>query len=836
MFRNYCIVAWRNLVRNRIFSFINVTGLAIGLAIAFLIYQYVQFELSYDRFHTKVDRLYRVPIAYSGSFASLRASAINHPALGPAMKADFPEVEDFTRLVRASLFIPSATVTYKEDGQPPVIFNEEKVWLADKSFLTMFSFPLVAGDAATALDQPQSIVITDRVAKKYFGDEDPLGKVLNITELDFKVTGVMQEVPDNSHLKFDVLVSFTTLGRDLDNSWRWPEFYNYVLLKEGTDPAALEAKMPAFLEKYLGKIWEEHKFKSSMYLQPVADIHLKSDLNFEQDINSSERTVYFMSLLGLFVLVIAWINYVNLSTAKSLERSKEVGLRKVSGATKIQLVTQFFFDALVVNLLAVMLATAILLVAMPYFEDLTGKDISGVLQSTGAWNSPKFWGVVLGALALGIVVVGLYPALVLSSFNPSQVLKGKFLKSQKGLWLRKGLLGFQYVLSVFLIAGTITIYRQLTFMQNQDLGYNKEQVLVVRGPSITDSTLTSRISSFRNELLQLPGIERMAASGEIPGHAILDRNTIRKMSDDEQGNLVTTISTIDQEFIKTYEMKLAAGRNFTETDRFLFRDERDNGNNPITADGFLVTGGQNKILINEDLASRLGFEKPEDALHQLVKLRLGSEYAAEVIGVVKNYHQRSLREKYDPIAYVFPAFDIRKYFSMRLGTTNISATIPQVQDLYLESFPGNAFEYFFLDDYFNKQYQSDQQFGQIFGSFTVMAIVVACLGLFGLGIFNVTQRTKEVGIRKVLGASVSAILVLFSRESVRLLLISYLICVPLIYFAVREWLNNFAFHIGMDWQIFLLPPLFLMTISVVTIALISLRAAVRSPVVSLRHE
>lgn len=834
MFSNYCIVAWRNLLRNKTFSLINITGLAIGLATAFLIYQYVQVELSYDRFHKNADRIYRVPISYSGSFASLGSSAINHPAVGPSMKADFPEVEDYTRLVRASLFIPAATVSYKKEGETPVTFNEERVYLADRSFLTIFSFPLIAGNPTNALKEPKSIVITEGIAKKYFGEEDALGKILSITNLDFKVTGLMKDIPENSHLKFDMLVSITTLGEDFGETvWTWPEFYNYILLKEGADPASVEAKIPAFLNKYLGSIWEEHKFKSDIYLQPLTDIHLKSDLSFEQDINSSERTVYFLSILGLFVLIIAWINYVNLSTAKSLERSKEVGLRKVSGATKAQLVTRFFFDAFVVNMLAVLVAAAMLVIAIPYFEDLTGKDISQVLESTGAWYSVKFWTIVFSALALGIIVVGVYPALVLSSFNPSLVLKGKFLKSQRGLWLRKGLVGFQYVLSVFLIAGTIAISRQLTYMQEQDLGYNKDQVFVIRGPAIKDSTYSNRIEFFRNELLKLPGIDRMTASGEIPGQAIPDRNTIRKLSDNEEDNIVTTISSIDSEFMRTYEMDLSAGRNFTENDRFIFRTQR---NNMIADDGYLIAGGQNRILINEDLARRLGFEKPEEALHQIVKFRIGFQYAAEVIGVVKNYHQLSLRDNYDPIAYFYPIFDNWRYYSLRMSTSNISQTIPEVQDLFLKAFPGNAFEYFFLDDYFNRQYQSDLQFGRIFGSFTIMAIVIACLGLFGLGVFTVTQRTKEVGIRKVLGASASAILVLFSKDSVRLLLLSYLIAVPLIYLAVGQWLENFAFRIGMDWQIFLLPPVFLLTICIATIVLISLRTAMMSPVVSLRHE
>lgn len=833
MFRSYLIVGWRNLVRNKTFSIINVTGLAIGLAVSLLIYQFVQLELSYDNFHEKADRIYRVPITYSGSFASSQDAAVNHPALGPAMKADFPEVEEYTRLVRVSMFIPTNTVSYKREGEMPVVFNEERLYIADDSFFKVFSFKLIAGSTDNALKDPQSIVVTESIARKYFGDEDPIGKILSITNLDFKVTGVMEDVPENSHLKFDMLVSFSTLGIDLDAVWTWPEFYTYVVLREGTDPSGLEAKFPTFLNKYLEKIWEEHKFRSDIYLQPLADIHLKSDLAYEQDINSSERTVYFLIVLGLFVLVIAWINYVSLSTAKALERSKEVGLRKVSGATRIQLVTQFFVDALIVNLLAVVLAVAILNIAFPLFEDLTGKNIAGVLRSDGSWYSARFWIVVFGVLAVGTFVIGSYPALALSSFNPSLVLKGKFLKSQKGLWLRKGLVGFQYALSVFLIAGTITIYRQLSYMQQRDLGYNKDQVLVVRGPGIVDSTYFTRIEVFRNELLKIPAVERMTASDAIPGQAIIERNTIRKLTDDEEDNVITTIVAIDPDYMRTFEMDLATGRTFNESDVFQIQS---NGEEVIVADNRPASSGHNRIMINQDLAEKLGFEKPEDALNQIVKLRIRYQYTAEVIGIVKNYHQLSLREHYDPIVYFYPAQAFPRYFSLRLSSSNLAEAIPQVQSVYSEAFPDNAFEYFFLDDYFNRQYKSDVQFASIFGSFTIMAIVIACLGLFGLGIFNITQRTKEMGIRKVLGASVAAILLLFSKDSVRLLIASYLVSIPLVYIAAQQWLNTFAFHIGMDWQIFLLPPVFLVSISVLTTTLVSLRAALISPVVSLRHE
>lgn len=834
MLRSYFIVAWRNLLRNKVFSLINISGLAIGLAVGFLIYQYVQVELSYDRFHKNADRIYRLPISYSGSFSSLRPSATTHPAMGPMLKADLPEVEDFTRLVRASLFIPAATVSYEKEGSTPLIFNEEKVYMADQSFLTLFTFPIVNGDAPTALKEPKSIVITERIAQKYFGSEPALGKILQLNQTDFKVTAVLRNIPENSHLKFDILLSFSTLGSDKwgYDIWTWPEFYNYVLLAPGTDPKAVEAKLPGFMKKYLGKIWEEHKFESSSYLQPITDIHLKSDLGLEQDVNGSERTVYFLTVLALFVLVIAWINYVNLSTAKSLERSKEVGLRKVSGATKKQLITQFFFDAILVNLLSVMLAVCLLFVGIPYFENVTGKDISGVLAMTGAWYSFSFWGIVLATLAIGILVVGLYPALLLSSFNPALVLKGKFYKSRSGIVLRKGLVVFQYVLSIFLIAGTITIYRQLTYMQETDLGYNKQQVLVMRAAAIYDSTYSNQIRYFKNELLQLPAVEQMTASGEIPGHDIVERNSIRKAADDPQDGMITYQMSIDDEFISTFGMSLAAGRNFRENDKFIFYSPTEN---LLTPDGYLVAGGQNKIMINEYLAAQLGFKKPEEALHQIVKVRLGQEYAAEIVGVVKNHHQVSLRENYEPIVYFYPQ-GFCKFFSIRLTTAELGQTIGTIKDLYARAFPANAFEYFFLDDHFDNQYKSDLQFGTIFGIFTVLAIVIACLGLFGLGVFAVTQRRKEIGIRKVLGASASGILVLFSKDSIILVIISYVIALPFIYLAIQNWLKNFAFHIGMEWQMFLLPPLFLLAISVATIIFISLRAALMSPVISLRHE
>ena len=825
MLKSYLVVAWRNLIRNRVFSLINIVGLAIGLTVCALIYQYVKFEESYDRFHAKADRIFRVALA-NNTPTGMDKTAVNHPSVGPALEKDFPEVEASTRFVRTTLFVNSMTLSYDRPGANPLAFSEEKMYLADASFFTIFSFPLLEGDPETALKEARSVVISEQMRKKFFGDTPALGKQLNLNrELNLTVTGVMEDVPENSHLQFEVLISFSTLGENWGNDiWRWPEFYNYVLLRPGADAQALEKKLPAFVTKYLSDVMLEYKWKISMFLQPITSIHLTSHLKLEQDVNGSERMVYFLSLLGIFILIIAWINYINLSTAKSLERSKEVGLRKVVGAGKGQLVTQFFFDALLVNAVALVLSLLLLLIALPYFESIVGKDITSILYHDGVIGNRSVWIVAASVLIAGTLLVGAYPALLLSSFNPAQVLKGKFYKSSSGIVLRRVLVSFQYVVSIVLIAGTIIIYRQLSYMQHQDLGYSKDQVLVLKSPAVYDSTLGSKIEYFKNRLSQLPGIGPIANSSGIPGQVLGDRNGMRKENQHQEDNILSFQQTIDDNFLKTFEIDLVAGRNLTNTDRFIFED-KDNPN--------LLS----QVLVNEEACHKLGFANPEDALHEKVLFAMGpKDHLAEIVGVVKNYHQVSLKEGYDPMMFFYPSYDDWRYFSIQTQTLNLGQTLPEIKEIYSQAFPNNAFEYFFLDEFFDKQYQGDVQFGTIFGTFTVLAIVIACLGLFGLSVFAVTQRTKEVGIRKVLGASVSAILILFSSDSVKLLMVAYLLAIPLIYVGGSNWLTNFAFHVSVGWEAFIIPPLFLLLISAGTISFICMKAAVANPTTSLRHE
>jgi len=822
MLKNYWLVAWRNLVRNKLFSFINVAGLAIGLSACFLIYQYVRFEQSYDRFHKNASRIYRVPIHYPNGTSTAAGMAVNQPAVGPAMKADFPEVEDFARLARATLFGNAWSFSYEDNTGKAVVFNEDKVYFADPSFMTMFSFPLVEGSAEHALTGTESIVITETAARKYFGPGPALGKELRINrEWRGKVTGVLKDLPENSHLQFDILLSFAGFGEKWGyDNWGWPEFYNYVLLVPGADPARLQAKLPAFDEKYMGARRRQYNLKGELMLQPLTSIHLTPDYRQEQDTNGSERTVYFLTLLAVFILVIAWINYINLSTAKSLERSKEVGVRKAAGASKRQLVLQFFFDAFVVNLLAVVVTILVVSLSMPLMENVVGKNIGNFLYTQGMWNDPSFWIIVPGTFILGVVLVGLYPALLLSSFRPAQVLKGKFYKSSSGIAVRRSMVAFQYLLSVFLIAGTVTIYRQLTYMEKVDPGYAKDQILVLRSPAVFDSTAQMRIDHFRNELKQLPEILQVSASTDIPGSPIADGNSVRKPDQEEKEAFMSSIQGIDPDFIKTYDLDLVAGRSLMESEAMGLED----------------TAGV-RVMINEEAARRLGYTNPEEALHQKLSfLYVTGPHAAEVVGVVKNYHQVSLKDKFGPILYFFPAWTNWKYISIRFDTHNLQQTLDIVEKTYLNAFQYNAVEYFFLDDHFDQQYKADEQFGIIFTTFTLLAIFVACLGLLGLSIFTITQRTKEIGIRKILGASFSTILLLFSKDSVRLLVISYVLAAPPVYFVANNWLNNFAFHITLGWEIFALPIVLLLLISVGTIFMVCLRTLLMNPATSLRHE
>ena len=826
MLINFLKIAYRNLLKNKVFSLVNIFGLAIGMAACFFIFAYVHFESSYDSFHAHAADLYRVNTSYGGSYGNGTEST-NHPAAGPAMKADFPEVKDFARLVKSSIFLSAATVSYTDKQGQAVTFNQDRMYYADASFLTMFSFPFVSGNAGTALKEAGTTVISETMARKYFGQTDPMGQVLQLNrKTPLKITGVFQDIPENSHLKFDMLVSFETfvapMGMDLSTIWNWPEFYTYVQLAPGSDPNRVEARFPAFIEHYLGKEMRELNFKTYFHLQPIADIHLRSETITGSDAGGSEKEIYFLTIIGVLILVIAWINYVNLSTAKSVERAKEVGLRKVVGGLRLQLIGQFILESVMVNLLALVVATVIVLVCFPWFGPFIGKDIAAGSASSGIWHALDFWLVTASIFLVSAFVVGAYPAFVLSAFRPVTVLKGKFKNSTKGIFLRKSLVLVQFVLSLLLIAGSVTVYTQLSFMQRQQLGYNKDQILVVKAPPVADSTFPQRIRVFEARLQQDPAVSTIAASSDIPGKTVIDRNGVRRATQDKKQNFNTFISQVNENFLKTYGITLVAGRNIQVTD---------------SVDQFAPVVGKVGVLVNERVVQMLGYKTNEAALNQPIVFGYGpGEVRGEIVGVVRNYHQRSLKEAYDPMLYTYPASNNWRYFSIHATADHLSQTLATIADTYKSIFPDNAYELFFLNEYFGRQYESDQRFGKVFGLFTGLAIFVACLGLLGLSSFMIRLRRKETGIRKVLGASVSSLLLLFALDFVKLVLMATVIALPVTYFGVNHWLSNYAFHIQPGWVIFVGPPLSLLLISLAIIGFQSLKTASANPVESLKTE
>jgi putative ABC transport system permease protein len=700
-------------------------------------------------------------------------------------------------------------------------FNESNFYLADASFLTMFSFSFLKGDPATALIKPNTAVISSSQAVKYFGTTDPIGKSVSLNKMPLTITGVFQDIPENSHIGFNMLVSLNSVGPKFGYSdWGMPAYYDYVLLAPGTDPKRVEAKFPAFIEKYLGAKIRAMNLPVQFRLQPLTDIHLKSAYGVEAEANSSESALYFLSTLGIFLLMIAWINYINLSTAKSLERAREVGVRKVAGASRLQVAGQFMLESVLINTGALLLSVLIVIIAEPYFDALTGKSVSKAFFASGLLHSWKFWLILSVVFITGALQVGAYPAFILSAFKPALVLKGQFQRSGKSIFLRKALVTFQFFLSILLIAGMLIVYQQLQFMHNQNPGYIKDQLLVVKAPALADSTFFNRVDFFKAELLKNPAIKGMAPTSEIPGQAIEANNGVRRSDQDPQENIYAYFLEIDRDFVPTYQVGLAAGTNLLGTDP-----------------GNLYATKRTDVLINEVLAKQLGYRSAEAALHHNISfVSWVGDIAGEIVGVVKNYHQQSLDQPYEPILYYQRNGTRWSYFSINLSTKDLHHNLVYIQRAYGRAFPGNAYENYFLNDHFNRQYQADERLGDFFSLFTLLAIFIACLGLIGLSAFSIKLRTKEISIRKVLGASAHGIVYLFYGDFIKLVCLAAIIAIPVVYWVATKWLNNFAFHIHLGWSVFFASPLLLTVISLATVSLQSLKAALADPINGLRND
>ena len=807
MIKNYIVTAFREISKNKTFSLIHIFGLAMGIAAFVLILQYAFYELSYEKFYKNADQIFRVrQDRYNKGKLSTTWGA-GCAAVGPALKKQFPEVLAFARLTNVG-----AIINIDEKN-----FREDKMFAANSSLLTMFPVKLIAGVDSSALNEPYTSVISESIAKKYFGGVSALGKTFRLNNVvTFRITGIFKDIPDNTHLKFNILISWPTYaiwrGKDIETAWFWDGFYTYIQLQKGTDIKAFEKKMNEFTDKQTEERTRKDNSGSKYILQPLSDIHLYSNLMWEAEPNGDAKTVYFLMVIAVIILIIAWVNYINLSTVKAIFRSREVAIRKISGAFRFHLIRQFLIESFIINIIASLLALALVILSMPYFRVLTGRALS--------LSNSNIWLVFIAVIIVGPIVSGIYPALVISSFKPMSIFRGKLNGGSGGAFIRKTLVVFQFAASVTLIAGTLTVYRQLIFMRNQALGINIDQTLVIQGPGVADSTYNEKLSAFKAELLKFPVIKAITASTSIPGSKVLwNAGGIRLVSDEDNKSNQYRIIGVDYDFIDAYGLSVRTGRSFSKE----------------------YSTDEKCVLFNDASVKLMGFETPDAAIGKVIYF-WGDNYT--IIGVLKNFHQESLKENYDALIFRLTP-GTRDYFSIKLNFTgenrseNFAMTknaIEKIKENWERFFPGNPFDYFFLSDHFDKQYHAEIQFRTIFGLFAVLAILIACLGLFGLSWFIIIQRTKEIGLRKVNGASVMEIVFLISGEFFKLVLLGLIIAAPVAYFLSIKWMEKYPFRIGFSWWLFILSGLFIFIISAITISYNTMVVAHTNPAESIKYE
>lgn len=807
MIKNYLLIAIRSFLKHKSFTLLNIIGLSLGMVASLLILQYVKYERSYDAFHSKAKDIYRVNYNQwqNGKLRFECAAAV--PAVGPALKNNFPEVVRFTRL-----FPISGIAQYNSPTRGLISFREEKMQIADSSVFDVFDINLLKGDKLQSLAGPDKVVISQRAAKKYFADEEPLGKTIMWDgNRKFEVMGIFQDLPENSHIKFDFLFSYGTLNRETQNAseteWGWYDFNTYVLLQPGTDVKALQAKWDAWLEKTRAEDWKRYNGKQEFPLQPLLDIHLGKVLLQESqpDERGDRDSVYALSAIALFILIIAWVNYINLATAKSFERANEVGVRKVMGAQKDQLMKQFLSEAFLVNLLAAVISVAAVWMLWPAFSNMSGRNIPAQYLA-----QPEFWMLVGGLFIGGTLLAGFYPAVVLSGFKPVAVLKGKVMRQGQGNFLRKGLVVFQFVSSVVLISGAVIVYQQLSFMRNQDLGVDINKTIVVKGPGvIADSLFQNALEGMKADALRIPGVKSMTGSSNVPGDEIFWANGIRKLSAEVSGNISGYIVGMDHDYVDAFGLRIIEGRNFD-----------------------LTTNRRKAVILNRAMVKALDFKDPKRAIGEKV---VQGRDTLEIIGVLEDYHQMSLKEQVTPLVYRYvPA--AAQFLSFKVEGNNYQEVLAGLQKAWDERFPGNPMDYFFLDQFFNRQYDSDRRFGQIFSMFTVLAIFVACLGLFGLASFMTLQRTKEIGIRKALGSTSSEVVLLLSKGFIQLVIIANMIAWPLAWFIMNRWLEGFPYRININPVLFVVAGLVVVVIAFISVGAQTLKAASVNPAKTLRSE
>jgi len=802
MIKNYLKVSLRNLWKNKGFSAINIFGLATGIACSLLIFLFVKDETSYDRFHKDADHIYRIVKDFVNDDGSLIPDATTQSPLGPAIQTEMPEVASITR-VRPN-WGRSYLIKYGNKK-----LNEEKIYGVDSSFFDVFTFPFIEGNAKTAFKDVNSIVLTESSAKKIFGKENPIGKTLNVDAFgDMMVSGVIKDVPSNSHFHFDYLVSYHKQPGNTPQLTNWNGYndYTYVKLRPGTNVPAFVKKVQQLNDRHLEKSY------SNFYVQPIKDIHLTSNLKWELEPNGDKQYVYIFTLIALFIILIAGINYMNLSTAKASVRAKEIGVRKVAGALRTSLINQFLFESVITCLIASLVAIAISQLLIPVVNELTGKHLS-------LFDGPGLLYAIAGSLLLGIIA-GFFPALYLSSFKPIAVLKGLKLNESGALGLRKILVVVQFAISIVLIIGAVVISQQMHYLRSAKLGLNTDQVVVIRNAGFLPP---SDRRAFKNELGQIPGVKAVTASnGFLPNGFSTSRVSVKGSTKEQQVNFIS----VDYNFLDVMDIRIKEGRSFST--KFM-GDTLNNGipNGPLE---------QNigSIIINETAAKELSLSSPVGK-----QILYGSDrdtnYYVTIVGVAKDFHFTSLRNEIKPFAF-FVTPRAQGTLLVKLSGNNIDRTLAQIENKWKQFPSDRALDYTFLDETFARLYQAESRFQKVFVSLVILGIIIACLGLLGLATFAAQQRVKEIGIRKVLGASVASIVQLLSKDFLKLVLIAFIIALPVGWYATNQWLQDFAYRINVKWWVFLFAGLIAIVIAFFTISFQTIRAAVANPVKNLRTE
>lgn len=792
MIRNYIKIACRSLWRHKGFSIINVLGLAIGMTACFLIYINVKFELSYDSFNEKFDQIYRVSTDITHPDLTIKTSS-SFLQMGPSLQQDYPEVKSIAR-VGGGKFL----VQYGE-----LKFQEDKAIFADPSLFTIFTLPVVKGEVKESFKAPFTLVMTETTAKRYFGNTNPIGKSLLLNDkYPASVIAVVKDVPQNSHFSFDMAFSFATRQKLYPGSaavWADMGCTTYIELPKGYDYIKLQSQLPAFANKHYTPADKKEGADYRFVLQPLKEIYMDADRGGAGDLHN----VRIFSLIALFILLIACINFINLTTARATERAKEVGIRKVVGAARTQLIIQFLFESVIICLIAFLLSILFSQSLLPIYNQLSGKVIS-----TGIFSHGYVFRLFMVAFGIGITA-GLYPALVLSGFKPIATLNGRFSKSKRGILLRKGLVITQFTISIVLIIGTVIVYNQLSYMRSQKLGFQKKQMLVVNFHN--DNEVRHRAELIKNELRKIPNVVSATASRGIPGFGNGNRDCKLENKAGTMQQMLINLYEVDYDFIPQFEIKLAAGRTFSKS---------------------FGTDTAQAIVINEAAAKILGYRTPAEAIGRNFSQ---DERTGKIIGVLKNFHFQSLQETIQPLCMrINPK--LTSMFTLKIQPSNISATIAAIESKWKTLVPERPFNYAFVDETFNEQYTAQVNFGNLFMYFAVLAICISCMGLFGLASYGTIQRTREIGIRKVFGASVTDIVNMLSIEFLQLVIISSLIAFPLAWFAMNKWLQDFAYRIAIGWWVFALAGVIALVIAFATVSFQAVKAAIANPVDSLRSE